>query len=125
MVQQPGNLFSKHTSWIVEIILCLKNSISTMSDTDIDTVVKFFILILIFVFDPLAVSLVIAANIAFEKAIETTDKPREVASRKRKFWEVYKDKKDIPTFSEVEPDLPTDVEFDKINDAKRVDREKN
>lgn len=94
-------------------------------DTDIDTVVKFFILILIFVFDPLAVSLVIAANIAFEKAIETTDKPREVASRKRKFWEVYKDKKDIPTFSEVEPDLPTDVEFDKINDAKRVDREKN
>ena len=32
-------------------------------DTDIDTVVKFFILILIFVFDPMAVSLVIAFNV--------------------------------------------------------------
>jgi hypothetical protein len=93
-------------------------------NTDIDTVVKFFILILIFVFDPLAVSLVIAANIAFEKAMENTNEPKEVASRKRKFWEVYKDKKDIPDFSAVEPDLPTDVEFEEINDTKRVDREK-
>ena len=33
-------------------------------DTDIDTVVKFFILILIFVFDPLAVILVVSANVA-------------------------------------------------------------
>ena len=32
-------------------------------DTDIDTVVKFFIFILIFVFDPMAVSLVIAFNV--------------------------------------------------------------
>ena len=31
-------------------------------DTDIDTVVKFFILILIFVFDPMAVSLILAYN---------------------------------------------------------------
>ena len=33
-------------------------------DTDIDTVVKFFIFILIFVFDPLAVILVVATNVA-------------------------------------------------------------
>ena len=81
--------------------------------------------ILIFVFDPLAVSLVIAANIAFEKAMETADKPKEVASRKRKFWEVYKDKKDIPDFSAVEPDLPTDVEFEEIQGTKRTDIKKN
>ena len=74
-------------------------------NTDIDTVVKFFILILIFVFDPLAVSLVIAANIAFEKAMENTNEPREVASRERKFWEVYKDKSE------------------EINSTKRRDRE--
>ena len=74
-------------------------------NTDIDTVVKFFILILIFVFDPLAVSLVIAANIAFEKAMENTKEPREIASRERKFWEVYKDKSE------------------KINSTKRRDRE--
>ena len=43
-------------------------SVPIAFNTDIDSVVKFFILILIFVFDPLAVSLVIAANIAFEKS---------------------------------------------------------
>ena len=43
-------------------------------ETDIDTVVKFFIFILIFVFDPLAVSLVVAYNVA-------------IVNRKR--WEVY------------------------------------
>jgi hypothetical protein len=39
--------------------------------TDIDTVVKFFILILIFVFDPLAVSLIIAFNIVLKKEQES------------------------------------------------------
>lgn len=43
-------------------------------ETDIDTVVKYFIFILIFVFDPLAVSLVVAYNVA-------------IVNRKR--WEVY------------------------------------
>ena len=84
-------------------------------NTDIDTVVKFFILILIFVFDPLAVSLVIAANIAFEKAMENTNESREVTFKRkveRKFWEVYKDKKDI-----------LDLESEEINDTKRRDRE--
>ena len=81
-------------------------------NTDIDTVVKFFILILIFVFDPLAVSLVIAANIAFEKAMENTKEPREAARREKQFWEVYPDEKNIPT-----------VESEEILDAKRKDRE--
>ena len=35
--------------------------------TDIDTVVKFFIFILIFVFDPMAVMFVISYNVALEK----------------------------------------------------------
>ena len=39
-------------------------------NTDIDTVVKFFILILIFVFDPLAVSLVIAYNNIVYKKVD-------------------------------------------------------
>ena len=43
-------------------------------ETDIDTVVKFFIFILIFVFDPLAVALVVAYNVAI------------TGNRK---WEVY------------------------------------
>ena len=49
--------------------------------TDIDTVVKFFIFILIFVFDPLAVMLVIAYNQALiDRNKETLDKPSEVES---------------------------------------------
>jgi hypothetical protein len=42
-------------------------------DIDVDTVVKFFILILIFVFDPMAVSLVIAYNVVVRK--ENVKKP--------------------------------------------------
>jgi len=49
-------------------------------DTDIDTVVKFFIFILIFVFDPLAVSLVVAYNTAVYGPTRERD------------WEVYGEK---------------------------------
>jgi hypothetical protein len=63
-------------------------------DTEIDTVVKFFIFILIFVFDPLAVSLVIAANMAFEQASGIKPLPKKVNTKKSKrWWEMYKDKK--------------------------------
>jgi hypothetical protein len=49
-------------------------------NTDIDTVVKFFIFILIFVFDPLAVSLVVAYNTAV------------YGSSRERDWEVYGEK---------------------------------
>ena len=48
--------------------------------TDIDTVVKFFIFILIFVFDPMAVMFVISYNVALE-------------NREDKKWPVYGEKK--------------------------------
>ena len=49
--------------------------------TDIDTVVKFFIFILIFVFDPMAVMFVISYNVALENRDED------------KKWPVYGEKK--------------------------------
>ena len=63
-------------------------------NTDIDTVVKFFIFILIFVFDPLAVMLVIAFNQALVLRQEET--PKILPSRKRykNWWEVYGESKD-------------------------------
>jgi hypothetical protein len=61
-------------------------------NTEIDTVVKWFIFILIFVFDPLAVSLVIAANVAFEVAAGPEKRVVEPKQKKKKFWEIYKDK---------------------------------
>ena len=56
-------------------------------DTDIDTVVKFFIFILIFVFDPLAVILVVSANVAIldrdkGKMIKKEEIQREEKSNK-------------------------------------------
>ena len=66
--------------------------------TDIDTVVKFFIFILIFVFDPLAVMLVIAYNQAL---MDRNKQNQDVASITnggasawwRRLWEMYDDKK--------------------------------
>ena len=67
-------------------------------NTDIDTVVKFFIFILIFVFDPLAVMLVIAFNQAL--ILREQEKPElaKVVRKKSwwKFWEMYNDEKPKP-----------------------------
>ena len=63
--------------------------------TDIDTVVKFFIFILIFVFDPLAVMLVVAFNQALVLRVEEQPRTRiarGIAKRKN-WWEVYGEKK--------------------------------
>ena len=57
--------------------------ISQLAGTEMDSVINWFTLLIIFVFDPLAISLVIAANIAFEKEPEavvkdeTIDEPLE------------------------------------------------
>lgn len=57
--------------------------ISQLAGTEMDSVINWFTLLIIFAFDPLAISLVIAANIAFEKEPEavvkdeTIDEPLE------------------------------------------------
>jgi len=66
--------------------------------TDIDTVVKFFIFILIFVFDPLAVMLVIAYNQALIDRSKEKDSFRGLTHKSKKLswwkkmWEMYGDK---------------------------------
>jgi len=68
--------------------------------TDIDTVVKFFIFILIFVFDPMAVSLVIAFNkiVLEESEKENVDleTPADIYTAKKDFEEVVEEKENIP-----------------------------
>ena len=56
-------------------------------DTDVDTVVKYFIFVLIFVFDPMAVVLVIAYNVALTNRIYQNSEPRK--TEKEKTWSVY------------------------------------
>tara|TARA_A100001201_G_scaffold139019_1_gene130541 strand:- start:47 stop:898 length:852 start_codon:yes stop_codon:yes gene_type:complete len=67
-------------------------------ETDVDNVVKFFIFILIFVFDPLAVSLVLA----FNHAIEYESRVKE--TKIDKIYNSYKKSK--PKTKEVETEKP-------------------
>ena len=64
--------------------------------TDIDTVVKFFIFILIFVFDPLAVMLVVAYNqVLMDRNKQGRDVVPLSGTKKswwKKMWEMYGDK---------------------------------
>ena len=74
--------------------------------TDIDTVVKFFIFILIFVFDPMAVMFVISYNVALEhRNGNEIHRPRV---KNKRWWEVYGEKKkEEPIELEANPeDLP-------------------
>ena len=61
--------------------------------TDIDTVVKFFIFMLIFVFDPMAVALVIGYNIVVLDRKEEY-KPK-IERSGRKWWRMYGEKKPL------------------------------
>ena len=61
--------------------------------TDIDTVVKFFIFVLIFVFDPMAVMFVISYNVALEHRDENESSPPRVTEKKKRWWELYGEKK--------------------------------
>jgi len=73
-------------------------------ETDVDNVVKFFIFILIFVFDPLAVSLVLA----FNHAIEYESRVKET-----KIDKIYKSyKKSKPKTKEVEIEKPKVIKSD-------------
>ncbi len=57
--------------------------------TDIDTVVKFFIFILIFVFDPMAVMFVISYNVTLLDQHKEFKSKNDVRKSKKKWWEVY------------------------------------
>ena len=81
-------------------------------DTDIDTVVKFFIFILIFVFDPMAISLVIAYNRILEDTGETIKIIPKIST------DIIPNPEELPVISEdEEDDLPGLTEESQITDA--------
>jgi hypothetical protein len=88
-------------------------------NTDIDTVVKFFIFVLIFVFDPMAVMFIISYNVALEHA----DDNKKVSSgrkKKKKNWEVYGEKKkENPIIEEPIIEEPV-IEQVETNPTKKV-----
>ena len=58
-------------------------------ETDVDTVVKFFIFVLIFVFDPMAVLFVISYNVTL---LNDEEEPTKKKEKNKKWWEVYGEK---------------------------------
>ena len=80
--------------------------------TDVDTVVKFFIFILIFVFDPMAVLFVISYNVT----LMNEDKVKKTKTKNKSWWKVYgeENKKNVhEKFKKI------------IKQDKRLDNKKN
>ncbi len=83
--------------------------------TDIDTVVKFFIFVLIFVFDPMAVMFIISYNVALEHRDENESSPPRVTGKKKRWWEVYGEKKEEePIELEADPEDILNVEEQRL-----------
>ena len=79
-------------------------------ETDVDSVVKFFIFVLIFVFDPMAVIFVISYNVTLlDKNVKLQEHEKIVRKSKKKWWEMFGEKKKKDEWVELEPkveDLP-------------------
>ena len=80
-------------------------------DSDVDTVVKFFIFVLIFVFDPMAVIFVISYN---HVLMNDDIKPEETKDKKKK-WPVYGEKIS-KAFTKIIDKKPADVEEKKVEE---------
>ena len=100
-------------------------------NTDIDTVVKFFIFILIFVFDPLAVMLVIAFNQALILRQEETPKILPLRKRINKnWWEIYGETKDKILKREdieiksPEPEPEPEIQSEEIEEIEEIEEKK-
>lgn len=79
--------------------------VSELTNTPINKVVNILMLVIIFVFDPLAISLVVAANFAFDK-IRDKDEEDEEEDNKKKLV--------IKEIDEPRPIIPTEEDIEKL-----------
>ena len=86
-------------------------------NTDVDSVVKFFIFILIFVFDPLALSMVLAWNISLK------EKEFEVYGEVEKIFENYKKKKEPKTSEKSVEIIPDSEDLPDLEKSKRLGKD--
>ena len=97
-------------------------------DTDVDTVVKFFILVLIFVFDPMAVIFVISYNVTLLNGnVGIAAAKKVVRKSKKKWWEVYGEKKPKPQNDDSEElmeEIEIEPDIDDIPNIKNRDSQK-
>lgn len=83
--------------------------ISELTDVPMNNIVNYLLLIIVFVFDPLAISLVIAANFLFSKIREDKEDEEKVIDVTPKEDEV-ETIEEIPTEEEVIDEIPTEEE---------------
>ena len=84
-------------------------------DTDVDTVVKFFIFILIFVFDPMAVIFVISYNVTLLEKNNNLQGSEKLVRKPK--WEVYGEKKKKEIKDNMHKTIKADKRFDNVEDA--------
>jgi hypothetical protein len=82
--------------------------LANLTGVEMDRIINWFLLVIIFVFDPLAISLVVAANFAF-------------AQLKKKDDALYPDSQDEPEDSDIKHDFENDEE---LEEASLVDLQK-
>ena len=83
--------------------------------TDVDTVVKFFIFILIFVFDPMAVIFVISYNVTLLEKNNNLQGSEKLVRKPK--WEVYGEKKKKEIKDNMHKTIKEDKRFDNVEDA--------
>jgi hypothetical protein len=90
--------------------------IAKVFGTELDTVVKWFTLIIVFVFDPLAIALVIAVNFLLkQKSTESNESLVTNASTHEEPYKIYTTELDAPVLESevtVEPNQPSAQETD-------------
>ena len=87
-------------------------------NTDVDSVVKFFIFILIFVFDPMAVMFVISYNVTLQSVASSNSD----FTTKKKWWELYGEKKKKSFKNQVAETIKNDQRFNE-NEVVKIDLE--
>jgi len=93
--------------------------ISRAIGVPLDTVVKWFILIIVLVFDPLSICLVLAYNFLIKREEKEISMPVEtkVEREETPVWAVYGDTTDQPTKTESSTDTPSsDIPVEAQND---------
>jgi hypothetical protein len=100
--------------------------VSTLIDKPMDSIINWFMLLIIFVFDPLAISLVIVANIAFGKIrrpndIEHTTIPKAIV-KKEIPTEVISDKGILENKKDIASTLDLLLAWPTLRNSEREDR---
>jgi hypothetical protein len=85
--------------------------LSGLTGTPMDKIINILLLVIIFVFDPLAISLVVAANFAFEKAY-----PKK-KYRQNLYGETIEDEEDLSIWDTTLQDKVEDIE---VKDAEEI-----